>query len=80
MNIINACVILHNLIWVEAPNDPLLDEVDAEIQTRVAQEGDVYNKEEAQPHVYNEMEEGCSTLIELKLFKLQMSGLDLGII
>ena len=38
----------------------LLDEVDAEIQTRVAQ-GDVYNEEEAQPYVLggyrNEIEE-----------------------
>ncbi|KAG6424820.1 hypothetical protein SASPL_115240 [Salvia splendens] len=34
----------------EAPNDPLLDEVDAEIQTRVTQQGDDHNEgEENQP-------------------------------
>ncbi|XP_027153599.1 protein ALP1-like [Coffea eugenioides] len=37
--IINACAILHNLIRVEQPNDPYLDEVDAEMR-RVQHEVD----------------------------------------
>ncbi|CAI9094741.1 OLC1v1030528C1 [Oldenlandia corymbosa var. corymbosa] len=44
--IINACVILHNLIRVEEPNDPLLEEVDHEILNRVNPDGDDQNEEE----------------------------------
>ncbi|KAL1536701.1 hypothetical protein AAHA92_29306 [Salvia divinorum] len=56
------CAILNNLTRVEAPNDPLLDELDVEIQTRVNQKGDDYNEEEErQPHAlgdyHNKMEE-----------------------
>ncbi|CAI9094002.1 OLC1v1029631C1 [Oldenlandia corymbosa var. corymbosa] len=34
VKIINACIVLHNLIRIEAPNEPMLDKVDAELLTR----------------------------------------------
>ncbi|XP_047961410.1 uncharacterized protein LOC125206165 [Salvia hispanica] len=57
VKIINACAILHNLIRVEEPNDPLLAEVDAEIQTRVTHQGDDHDEEEESRDYHNEMEE-----------------------
>ncbi|XP_047940418.1 putative nuclease HARBI1 isoform X2 [Salvia hispanica] len=83
VKIINACAILHNLIRVESPNDPLLEEVDAEIQTRVTQQVDDHNEgEETQPTLpgdYHNAEEAQHS-DRITLFKLLVSGLDLGII
>ncbi|CAI9109559.1 OLC1v1009403C1 [Oldenlandia corymbosa var. corymbosa] len=46
VKIINACIVLHNLIRIEAPNDPMLDEVDAELLIRNNQDDDAQGGED----------------------------------